>query len=334
MATTQEYAYLAEHVYDTKILVGVRQPDEQKKYTIGGKNYLVLEHASNLKNGYQGTIYQDVNSGEIIVAHRGTESPTDAKVDALMINSRTNIQAEDAIALTKHAQEYAEFQHRQNPKLQTPQVTTTGHSLGGTLAQITAHHYGLSGEAFNPYGAASLDRHIPAGQGHFTNHVMAGDAVSAASPQYGQTRVYASAIDTIALETHDKARGVRGSTLTTAAALVNDHFMANFTGHGDTDNILNDRQAGLRATQHWPAIEHYREDVSNNRQIAMVAFISPQGIANLIDEYKVERQPSIQHYQSSPDKYSPSSDASETLKDTNPTQTATISPGNSNSTKW
>ncbi|WP_325051583.1 hypothetical protein [Stenotrophomonas sp. ZAC14D2_NAIMI4_7] len=29
-------------------------------------------------------------------------------------------------------------------------VHVTGHSLGGALAQITAHHYNLPGDAFNP----------------------------------------------------------------------------------------------------------------------------------------------------------------------------------------
>ncbi|WP_242015880.1 MULTISPECIES: hypothetical protein [Stenotrophomonas] len=28
--------------------------------------------------------------------------------------------------------------------------------MGGALAQITAHHYNLPGDAFNPYGAAGL----------------------------------------------------------------------------------------------------------------------------------------------------------------------------------
>src|SRR3546814_9639280 len=72
-----------------------------------------------------------------------------------------------------------------------PEVTVTGHSLGGTLAQITAHHFDLRGETFNAYGAASLGYRIPEGGDRVLNHVMAADVVSAASPHYGQVRVYA-----------------------------------------------------------------------------------------------------------------------------------------------
>src|SRR3546814_15396325 len=72
-----------------------------------------------------------------------------------------------------------------------PEVTVTGHSLGGTLAQITAQHFDLRGETFNAYGAASLGYRIPEGGDRVLNHVMAADVVSAASPHYGQVRVYA-----------------------------------------------------------------------------------------------------------------------------------------------
>ena len=37
-------------------------------------------------------------------------------------------------------------------------VTVTGHSLGGTLTEITAHHFDLRGETFDSFGAASLSR--------------------------------------------------------------------------------------------------------------------------------------------------------------------------------
>ena len=74
-------------------------------------------------------------------------------------------------------------------------VHVTGHSLGGALAQITAHHYNLPGDAFNPYGAAGLAYRLPEGQpanaAPFTNHVMAGDLVSAGGPHYGKVEMYA-----------------------------------------------------------------------------------------------------------------------------------------------
>ncbi|MBO8043799.1 hypothetical protein J6396_39745, partial [Pseudomonas aeruginosa] len=72
-----------------------------------------------------------------------------------------------------------------------PQVTVTGHSLGGALAQITSHHFNVKGETFNAYGAVSLSYRIPEGGNTMINHVMASDPVSAASPHFGQVRIYA-----------------------------------------------------------------------------------------------------------------------------------------------
>ena len=191
---SQQYAYLADHSYgrnekgelvDLKSLVG-------KTANIGGEDYKVLHYADE-RSGYQGAIYQHVGSGDIVVAHRGTEFDRQTmadlvKADGLMMFSRYNPQADDAIALSaeavKLAREIAEDGGR------APRITHTGHSLGGTLAQISGHYYGHGGETFNAYGAASLNirnpatgefYRLPEGGNAFVNHVMAADMVSAAS---------------------------------------------------------------------------------------------------------------------------------------------------------
>jgi hypothetical protein len=161
----------------------------------------------------------------------------------------------------------------------------TGHSLGGTLAQITAHHYGLRGEAFNPYGSTALDRHIPSVNGNFTSHFLAGDVVSSGAPHYGKTVVYATAQDVTAIKAHNIARHlVPGSTTVTAGALMGDHSITNFTGHDGHFNILTDPQAGVRATQNWSAIQNYRNDVAADRQLLGAALISPTGIKNAFND--------------------------------------------------
>ena len=145
MASTQEYANLAEHAYKD-LAVGVRSPDRPEKLTIGGHDYYVLEHASNPQTGYQGTIYQDINSGEIIVAHRGTKDGTDIGADIDMVRSKTNNQINDAMRLVEHAKTHAEQWHDKNPNQPYPALSTTGHSLGGTLAEVTAYRQNLHGE--------------------------------------------------------------------------------------------------------------------------------------------------------------------------------------------
>ena len=198
--TSQQYANLADHSYgrnldgsmvDLKALI-------RKEVTIEGVTYKVLDHVDK-PSGYQGTIYQRVDTREIVVAHRGTEFGREAIQDGLladggMVFGRVNSQARDAIDLTGRALEMTNEQALGNAK--PPTVTHTGHSLGGTLAQISAHHYDLGGETFNAYGAASLNYRVPAGgQYRMVNHVMATDAVSSASDHFGQVRIYAQPQD-------------------------------------------------------------------------------------------------------------------------------------------
>ena len=72
MSNTKQLANLSEHAYKD-LPLGVNPFGKDTEVNIKGKNYYVLEHASNPKTGYQGTIYQDISTREIIVAHRGTE---------------------------------------------------------------------------------------------------------------------------------------------------------------------------------------------------------------------------------------------------------------------
>ena len=112
--TSQQYALLADHSYgrdehgnavDLSALVG-------KSTVIGGVEYEVLAF-SDKPSGYQGAIYQRTDSGEIVVAHRGTEFDRQKgadllKADGLMVFSRFNPQADDAIALSEEAVKIAE----------------------------------------------------------------------------------------------------------------------------------------------------------------------------------------------------------------------------------
>ena len=155
--TCRQYAELAADAYVER-MPGFIRPQGEKPVNIEGAQFKVLEHYDNPKTGYQGTIYQRSDTGELVVAHRGTEfdrEPTqDGMADGAMVVARVNVQVPEAIALTQRALERA----REIGALKghAPEVTITGHSLGGTLAQITAHRFNLRGEAFNSYGAANL----------------------------------------------------------------------------------------------------------------------------------------------------------------------------------
>jgi hypothetical protein len=195
-----------------------------------------------------------------------------------MVVKGINAQVNDAMELTRHAFEYAK-KSAPNYNHHVPEVTTTGHSLGGGLAQITAHKYNLRGEAFNPYGGASLDYGVPEGGNRFVNHVMAGDAVSAASPHYGQVRVYAKPeeINSLKAAGYNNHDGLSTDVLhraPIAAAVLSgtkgtSHNMDNFLNvDGDKRqdvSVLSDPKTQTLAKQYEPMIDKYRDDVRHLR---------------------------------------------------------------------
>ncbi|MCC8915757.1 hypothetical protein LOF27_20640 [Xanthomonas euvesicatoria] len=265
--TAQQYAELASDVY--------RKPNEtgedSQTANIGGILYKRLEYIDT-PSGYQGIIYQRIDTSDIIVAHRGTEFDRQPKQDGAyadggMVAARHNYQAADAIELTRHAMQIAERQGTRDGH--TPEVTVTGHSLGGDLAQVTAHHYGLKGETFNAYGAVSLDRRIPEGGTDVINHVMAGDAVSAASKHYGQVKVYASSQEIALLKQagYENTPSVLDARNPAVAIPLGDsHRIHNFLpvdGNGKPDrSVLEDPKSQQLAQQYSPMIDKYRGDVA------------------------------------------------------------------------
>ncbi|MFC3269206.1 XVIPCD domain-containing protein [Vulcaniibacterium thermophilum] len=178
-----------------------------------------------------------------------------------MVRTSLNLQTDDALRATYDAIRIASETGGS--------FSTTGHSLGGCLAQITASHYGLRGETFNAYGAARLAyyhdgvmRIVPEGGAQVVNHVRATDLVSAASAHFGTVRVYALEEDIQALRragyvgvplppAMQAARGVLG-----AVATLDAHTIGNFTRTPLLDAANEQRYRAHRAT-----IEAYRGDV-------------------------------------------------------------------------
>lgn len=285
---SQDYAALSEDAYKDRA-VGRRAPGQEEAVTLNGHQYKVLEHVNNSRNGYQGTVYQRVDTKEIVVSHRGTEQIfLDGVVtDGAMVTARTNLQAKDAIALTERAMEYAQKQGANTGH--APAVTVTGHSLGGTLAQISAHHFDLKGETFNAFGAASLSYRIPKGGDSMINHVMAADPVSAASPHYGQVRIYASAQEIKTLEASGFSNSkynalIPDRPLIAAAASLDSHKMVNFL---DSGSVLGSEQAKTRASTNARMIDEYRDDIGERRGATTVISRGPVGGAvDLIDNLR------------------------------------------------
>lgn len=255
----QQHADLAQDSYENRV---VTPPN--KTLLIGGNHYRVLAVHKNPTTDYQGVVYQDVRTNEIVVAHRGTSSLMDAKVDLKMVIHKANIQAEDAAKLTRIALKAAKEFHDDHPEYNTPRITQVGHSLGGTLAQIQSYRFKQEGVTFNAYGAAALNG-IPKGGDKVINYALASDVVSAAGPHYGKMVILAQNHELMGMW----AAGYNTSINTfasqaTPAALINwwSHSISNFTGPKSILSERNYRPALESAERNKKMIDDYRGDVS------------------------------------------------------------------------
>lgn len=260
---TREHAALADDAYNNRS----EDVGKEKAVTVDGVQYKILAAAGS-PSGYQGTAYQRIDTGEVVIAHRGTESVKDGVTDAGMAVAGRSNQLGDAMAFTQRvvdeAKRSAELRH------QTLNVTIAGHSLGGTLAEITAAKYGLPAETFNAYGPASLKNLKDFGvdaNGRYpniVNHVRATDVVGAGSPHLGEVRTYAAPQD---IESLRRGRYLESGLLhlPTNPLLTADlsaHKMGNFLPHNDlTGASIITPVNEARARAYHGAIEHYRQDV-------------------------------------------------------------------------
>ncbi|MDM0038257.1 hypothetical protein QTH89_17645 [Variovorax sp. J22G21] len=268
--TSTDYALLAEHSYRTP------ESDPRKREVIlDGAKYKIFDHTDNPATGFQATAYQRVDTGEVVIAYRGTEfgrEPVhDGTVDAGMALAGINAQAPDARVFTHRVLALAKADSQLTPH--PLNVTVTGHSLGGTLAELEAHKFGLKGETFNAFGAAGLVHGVPKGGHQVINHVRAGDPVSAASAHFGEVRTYAAQqdIDTLGKAGYREDGGTVSARNPIKAIDFGAHSIDNFVPNSQTlgQSILSpESQARYRA--HHSMIDRYRSDVYDARAIASV----------------------------------------------------------------
>lgn len=261
---TKEYAFFSDLSYDL--------PPFQTRVEFGGHRFDVVARSEDPNTGFFAAAFRDTRDGHTIIAFRGTNDLPDVLVDAGMVATRLNAQAiESEVFTAKVIQKVTAHRSDDAPM----DISVTGHSLGGGLAQLNAERFALKGESFNAYGTLGLVSHHREGGSQMVNHVRAGDPVSAASGHFGEVRIYATADDIRNIEQagYGYDSGYHpGRAISAVSASA--HSMSNFVDIDGQKSIINaDAEALYRS--HAEAIDHYRSDVRTSRELATVAIGNP-----------------------------------------------------------
>ncbi|SFR91878.1 Protein of unknown function [Dyella sp. OK004] len=261
--TTKDNSFLAKDAYTED----KNRPlnDLSHPFVIDGHSYIIIDAINNAQTGYQARAYQRIDTKEVVIVERGTDPrANDAVADFKMVRERTNLQWPEAEQFAKRVINNVEKDAAERGYF--PQITVTGHSLGGTLAELTAAKYHLKGETFNSYGAVDLAYGLRPDSAQVVNHVLAGDVVSAASRHVGMVKVYATEADIVSLHQSRYLGGDSHPPNPLLAMRLGDHGIGNFAPDPGGSNVSVLTAANeARYQQNQIAIDAYRGDIERER---------------------------------------------------------------------
>ena len=148
-------------------------------------NWTVMEIDGNKETGvgsafggFAAVAYKNSNTNEIVIAFRGTDSPLDVLISDAQISF--NLTPQQASAANAFYNKVA----MNNPNCN---ISTTGHSLGGALAQFVAASNHTSAVTFNAPGV-NMPTNGDASQ--IINYVNMNDFIGCLNSHLGETRYY------------------------------------------------------------------------------------------------------------------------------------------------
>jgi len=217
---SEQYAFLARAIY-SPLVAGSEIKSDLRSYHV---RYVSPPSATN----YRGAVVEDEATSQLIVINKGTDPSSihDITADLGMGMMGAPTQWPEAAATMRWALDYAE-----KKDIPTSDISITGHSLGGALAQMQAampESVGVHAETFNAYGARSMAMSPHLGLDALSaherviNHRMYHDPVSALAVPVGRTVEYMDGED---YQRHSQGRV---SPLGEARAMAAAHGIGNF----------------------------------------------------------------------------------------------------------
>ena len=156
-------------------------------------SFEVVAQVNDDNTGFSATVFKDTSTGEYVIAFRGTEltDMNDLRSNKQMFFDLENPQFDSARNFVKEKIAEISF-HDPDAK-----ISLTGHSLGGTLAQLIAYENELEALTFNAYGGKDIikkqssydESKFNSSQNNVHNFILATDVIAVSSEQYGNTYV-------------------------------------------------------------------------------------------------------------------------------------------------
>jgi hypothetical protein len=145
---------LSELTQDDLDMANLSNDSYNDKFESGSGNECNKFVVIDTKSGYDAVVYKNILTGEIIVAHRGTEFDKQFKKDL--------IQADGLIAIgmnPKQLSDALDFVKKiaKDNNLDPSKVRNTGHSLGGYLSEEVALRLGGKSNSFDSPQSNAID---------------------------------------------------------------------------------------------------------------------------------------------------------------------------------
>ena len=126
-------------------------------------NWQVIDKMIDKNSGFAACAYKNPQTNEIIIAYRGTDNgdiSADAALardsKAMLLTAPTAVFSAKGTDWDKQFTQALDFAGRVQRNNPNSEISVTGHSLGGGLAQISAKMYGFEGVTFDPAAAKNV----------------------------------------------------------------------------------------------------------------------------------------------------------------------------------